>query len=84
VGIVGADAAAVALSELLAAVGVESGGLVEDRRRPTTEKVRVVTERTSRWRGSTTSGRRRGPATSSERSWIAAAAGARRQSVARV
>src|SRR5437879_1870146 len=45
VGIVGADAAAVRLSELLAAVGVESGGLVEDRRRPTTEKVRVVTER---------------------------------------
>jgi len=45
VGIVGADAAAVRLRELLAAVGVESGGLVEDRRRPTTEKVRVVTER---------------------------------------
>jgi len=45
VGIVGADAAAVRLRELLAAIGVESGGLVEDRRRPTTEKVRVVTER---------------------------------------
>jgi rfaE bifunctional protein kinase chain/domain len=45
VGIVGADAAAAQLREQLAAVGVSADGLVEDRTRPTTEKVRVVTER---------------------------------------
>src|SRR5262249_5832825 len=45
VGIVGADAAAARLREHLAAVGVEPGELVEDPGRPTTEKVRVVTER---------------------------------------
>ena len=45
VGIVGADASAVQLREQLAAAGVNANGLVEDRARPTTEKVRVVTER---------------------------------------
>jgi rfaE bifunctional protein kinase chain/domain len=45
VGIVGADAAAARLHEQLVAIGVELGGLVEDPDRPTTEKVRVVTER---------------------------------------
>jgi rfaE bifunctional protein kinase chain/domain len=45
VGIVGADAAAAQLREQLAAVRVSADGLVEDRTRPTTEKVRVVTER---------------------------------------
>lgn len=45
VGIVGADAAAAQLRAQLAAAGVGADGLVEDRARPTTEKVRVVTER---------------------------------------
>ncbi len=45
VGIVGADAAAAQLREQLAAAGVSADGLVEDGTRPTTEKVRVVTER---------------------------------------
>jgi D-beta-D-heptose 7-phosphate kinase/D-beta-D-heptose 1-phosphate adenosyltransferase len=45
VGIVGADAAAAQLREQLTAVGVSADGLVEDRTRPTTQKVRVVTER---------------------------------------
>ena len=45
VGIVGADAAAAHLRAQLAAAGVGADGLVEDRARPTTEKVRVVTER---------------------------------------
>ena len=45
VGIVGADAAAARLRELLAAAGIGIDGLVEDAARPTTEKVRVVTER---------------------------------------
>ena len=45
IGIVGADAAATQLREQLAAAGVNADGLVEDRTRPTTEKVRVVTER---------------------------------------
>jgi D-beta-D-heptose 7-phosphate kinase/D-beta-D-heptose 1-phosphate adenosyltransferase len=45
VGIVGADAAGARLREQLAAAGVSAEGLVEDRERPTTEKVRVVTER---------------------------------------
>src|SRR5439155_4791732 len=45
VGIVGADRAAARLRDELAAAGVSAEGLVEDRTRPTTEKVRVVTER---------------------------------------
>jgi D-glycero-beta-D-manno-heptose-7-phosphate kinase len=45
VGIVGADAAAGKLRDQLTAAGVGADGLVEDRTRPTTEKVRVVTER---------------------------------------
>src|SRR6185503_19070750 len=45
VGIVGVDAAGTRLREQLAAAGVGADGLVEDRARPTTEKVRVVTER---------------------------------------
>jgi D-beta-D-heptose 7-phosphate kinase/D-beta-D-heptose 1-phosphate adenosyltransferase len=45
VGLVGADEAAARLREQLAAAGVSAEGLVEDRGRPTTEKVRVVTER---------------------------------------
>src|SRR5262249_35516788 len=45
VGIVGADAAAAQLRDGLAAAGIGADGLVEDRTRPTTEKVRVVTER---------------------------------------
>ena len=45
VGIVGADAAATLLRAQLAAVGGGADGLVEDGTRPTTEKVRVVTER---------------------------------------
>jgi D-beta-D-heptose 7-phosphate kinase/D-beta-D-heptose 1-phosphate adenosyltransferase len=45
VGIVGADAAAAQLRAQLTAAGVGADGLVEDRARPTTEKVRVVTER---------------------------------------
>jgi D-beta-D-heptose 7-phosphate kinase/D-beta-D-heptose 1-phosphate adenosyltransferase len=45
VGIVGADGAASRLREQLALAGISGDGLVEDRGRPTTEKVRVVTER---------------------------------------
>ena len=45
VGIVGEDAAGVQLRAQLAAAGVDAAGLVADRDRPTTEKVRVVTER---------------------------------------
>ncbi|OLD16294.1 MAG: hypothetical protein AUJ01_10710 [Acidobacteria bacterium 13_1_40CM_3_65_5] len=45
VGVVGADAAATRLREQLTAAGVGVEGLVEDRHRPTTEKVRIVTER---------------------------------------
>jgi rfaE bifunctional protein kinase chain/domain len=45
VGVVGADPAAERLSERLGAAGIGSEGLVEDSTRPTTEKVRVVTER---------------------------------------
>ncbi|HEX3646413.1 MAG TPA: PfkB family carbohydrate kinase [Vicinamibacterales bacterium] len=45
VGIVGTDAAAAALRAQLEAAGIDVGGLVEDATRPTTEKVRVVTER---------------------------------------
>jgi D-glycero-beta-D-manno-heptose-7-phosphate kinase len=44
-GIVGADVAATQLRAQLAAAGVAADGLVEDPSRPTTEKVRVVTER---------------------------------------
>ena len=45
VGLVGADAAAARLREQLVAVGINADGLVPDPGRPTTEKVRVVTER---------------------------------------
>jgi D-glycero-beta-D-manno-heptose-7-phosphate kinase len=45
VGIVGADPAAARLRQQLVAVGVAADHLVEDAARPTTEKVRVVTER---------------------------------------
>ncbi|HEY2907755.1 MAG TPA: PfkB family carbohydrate kinase [Vicinamibacterales bacterium] len=45
VAMVGNDAAAARLRELLRTAGIETDGLVEDRGRPTTEKVRVVTER---------------------------------------
>jgi rfaE bifunctional protein kinase chain/domain len=45
VGVVGRDAAGARLREQLAAAGVSAEGLVEDGSRPTTEKVRIVTER---------------------------------------
>ena len=45
VGVVGSDAAGVRLREQLAAAGISADGLVEDGSRPTTEKVRIVTER---------------------------------------
>jgi D-beta-D-heptose 7-phosphate kinase/D-beta-D-heptose 1-phosphate adenosyltransferase len=45
VGIVGTDDAARRVRSELAAAGIGVDGLVEDRDRPTTEKVRVVTER---------------------------------------
>jgi rfaE bifunctional protein kinase chain/domain len=45
VGVVGIDAAAARLRDQLAAAGIGTDGLVEDRSRPTTEKVRVVTDR---------------------------------------
>ncbi|HZR25785.1 MAG TPA: PfkB family carbohydrate kinase [Vicinamibacterales bacterium] len=45
VGIIGADAAGERLTEQLAARGIGVSGLVQDPARPTTEKVRVVTER---------------------------------------
>jgi D-beta-D-heptose 7-phosphate kinase/D-beta-D-heptose 1-phosphate adenosyltransferase len=45
VGIVGVDAAADSLRAHLAAAGIGADGLVADGSRPTTEKVRVVTER---------------------------------------
>lgn len=45
VGIVGRDAAAARLRDHLRESGVADDGLVEDAGRPTTEKVRVVTER---------------------------------------
>jgi rfaE bifunctional protein kinase chain/domain len=45
VAVAGADAAAARLREQLGAAGVEVDGLVEDASRPTTEKVRIVTER---------------------------------------
>ena len=45
VGLVGADRAGERLREQLAAAGIGVDGLVQDPARPTTEKVRVVTER---------------------------------------
>ncbi|PYQ95459.1 MAG: D-glycero-beta-D-manno-heptose-7-phosphate kinase [Acidobacteria bacterium] len=45
VGLVGADAAAERLRDQLQIAGIGIDGLVEDRDRPTTEKVRIVTER---------------------------------------
>src|SRR5262249_44247677 len=45
VGLGGDDAAAATLRAQLAAAGMSADGLVVDRDRPTTEKVRVVTER---------------------------------------
>ena len=45
VGTIGADAAGDRLCEQLAAAGVSVEGLVQDPGRPTTEKVRIVTER---------------------------------------
>jgi D-glycero-beta-D-manno-heptose-7-phosphate kinase len=45
VGTIGADNAGERLCEQLAAAGVDVGGLVQDPGRPTTEKVRIVTER---------------------------------------
>ena len=45
VGMVGVDAAADRLRALLGAAGIGAEGLVDDATRPTTEKVRVVTER---------------------------------------
>jgi D-beta-D-heptose 7-phosphate kinase/D-beta-D-heptose 1-phosphate adenosyltransferase len=45
VGVVGRDPAAGRLRDLLDASAVTADGLVEDRSRPTVEKVRVVTER---------------------------------------
>jgi len=45
VGIVGVDAPGARLREQLAAVGIDASHLVDDADRPTTEKVRVVTER---------------------------------------
>jgi len=45
IGIVGADAAALRLRDQLARAGLGGDGLVEDPGRPTTEKVRIVTER---------------------------------------
>jgi D-glycero-beta-D-manno-heptose-7-phosphate kinase len=45
VGVVGADDAAVKLAEQLGAAAIDVHGLVEDPSRPTTQKVRVVTER---------------------------------------
>ena len=45
VGVIGSDAAGERLREQLAAVGIADDGLVRDPGRPTTEKVRVVTER---------------------------------------
>jgi rfaE bifunctional protein kinase chain/domain len=44
-GLIGVDAAGAELRERLSAAGIRGEGLVEDRDRPTTEKVRVVTER---------------------------------------
>lgn len=45
VALVGADDAAKRLKKQLWAVGISADGLIEDRDRPTTEKVRIVTDR---------------------------------------
>lgn len=45
VGLVGSDHSAARLREELTAAGIDTGGLVEDPRRPTVEKVRIVTDR---------------------------------------
>jgi D-beta-D-heptose 7-phosphate kinase/D-beta-D-heptose 1-phosphate adenosyltransferase len=45
VGLVGSDAAAAQLRELLSAAGVSANGLVTDEKRRTTTKVRIVTTR---------------------------------------
>jgi D-glycero-beta-D-manno-heptose-7-phosphate kinase len=45
VGIVGGDAAGARLRRELESTGIDPSHLVEDRSRPTTEKVRIVTER---------------------------------------
>ena len=45
VGLVGADDAATALRDALGRAGIAADGLVEDRGRPTTRKVRIVTTR---------------------------------------
>ena len=45
VGVVGADAAADRLGALLESSGISRDGVVVDRSRPTTEKVRIVTDR---------------------------------------
>lgn len=45
VGLVGTDAAAARLRGELAATGIGAEGLVDDPRRPTVEKVRIVTDR---------------------------------------
>src|SRR5437016_10609661 len=45
VGLVGLDAAAARLRDQLTAARIGAAGLVEDPVRPTTEKVRIVTER---------------------------------------
>ncbi len=45
IGVVGRDGAAARLREQLTAAGLKADGLVEDPSRPTTEKVRIVTER---------------------------------------
>jgi D-glycero-beta-D-manno-heptose-7-phosphate kinase len=45
VGVIGIDAAAARLRDQLESAAIGLDGLVEDRSRPTTEKVRIVTER---------------------------------------
>ena len=45
VGLVGSDNPAARLREELTAAGIDTGGLVDDPRRPTVEKVRIVTDR---------------------------------------
>jgi D-beta-D-heptose 7-phosphate kinase/D-beta-D-heptose 1-phosphate adenosyltransferase len=45
IGVIGADAAGGRLRAALTAAGIGCDGLIEDRARPTVEKVRIVTER---------------------------------------
>jgi D-beta-D-heptose 7-phosphate kinase/D-beta-D-heptose 1-phosphate adenosyltransferase len=45
IGVIGADEAGKRLRQELAAAGISADGIIEDPSRPTTEKVRVVTER---------------------------------------